>query len=371
MVSLMTKEKIEYIQKYLNIDENKILQNLELINDLIFYKKENLNSSSRNKIFATLQELQYLPPITVKIEKSIYDLLDCAPVDNYRYPENKKFAVCLTHDIDDIYPPFSHNILSIFYNLKDLEFVNMKNRFLWKYEGKEKSPYWNFNQIMELEERYDAKSSFYFLSTEDDIRRFRYDIEDLESALITIMDKGWEIGLHGGYNAFNSLETILKEKERIEKVLCRKVIGYRNHYLMFNIPDTWKLLAKAGFKYDSTFGYRDMLGFRNGMCHPFHPFDIENNQEIDIIEIPLNIMDVVLFNSNIKSAWDNIKKIIDDVEKFNGVVTILWHNTVFNNPFRKDWFRLYNKLLSYCYEKDAWMTSGKEISEWWNGYLHI
>jgi hypothetical protein len=28
------------------------------------------------------------------------------------YPENKKFAVCLTHDVDEIYPPLHHTILS-------------------------------------------------------------------------------------------------------------------------------------------------------------------------------------------------------------------------------------------------------------------
>lgn len=30
------------------------------------------------------------------------------------YPENKRFAVCLTHDIDDIYPPSSHILSSFF-----------------------------------------------------------------------------------------------------------------------------------------------------------------------------------------------------------------------------------------------------------------
>jgi peptidoglycan/xylan/chitin deacetylase (PgdA/CDA1 family) len=368
----MKNGQIEYIQKYLNIDKKRIFENLDLINDLIFYKKENQENSfaRKSKLRAIFREIPFLPTIIpLATEKSIYDLLECTSVDNYEYPENKKFAVCLTHDIDYIYPPFSHDVLSFLYYLKNLELGKIKNQFFWKYEGKEKSPYWNFDEIMKLEEKHDAKSSFYFMATEEDIRRFRYDIEDLENTLGSIVDNGWEVGLHGGYNAYNSLETILKEKKRIEKVLGKKVIGYRNHYLMFKVPDTWKLLAKAGFKYDTTFGYNNIIGFRNGMCHPYHPFDLDNNQEIDIIEIPLNIMDMALFNSGIGNAWDNIKKIIDNVEKFNGVLTILWHNNIFNCPFRKDSSKLYNKLLSYCHGKNAWMTSGDEILEWWiNGH---
>jgi len=40
-----------------------------------------------------------------------------------------------------------------------------------------------------------------------------------------------------------------------KKVLGKKAIGYRNHFLKFKVPDTWTLLEKAGFKYDTTFGY--------------------------------------------------------------------------------------------------------------------
>ncbi|CAG0951522.1 MAG: polysaccharide deacetylase family protein [Candidatus Methanoperedens sp.] len=282
------------------------------------------------------------------------------------YPENKKFSVCLTHDVDEIYPPLSHTFLSSLYCIKNLNFTELKNQVFWKNRGKEFSPYRNFKEIMNLEEKYNAKSSFYFIVTDRDIRRFRYNIEDLQNELGYIVDNGWEVGLHGGYYAYNSLDNIINEKKKLEKVLGKKVIGYRNHYLRFKIPDTWKLLKEAGFKYDTTFGYNKGVGFRNGMCHPFHPFDLVNNQEIDITEIPLNIMDSALYNYNIKDAWDNIKKIIDIGEKYNGVVTILWHNAAFNCTFRRDWFMLYKKILNYCYEKNAWLTSGNEILDWWS-----
>jgi peptidoglycan/xylan/chitin deacetylase (PgdA/CDA1 family) len=285
------------------------------------------------------------------------------------YPENKKFAVCLTHDVDEIYPPLSHTLLSSLHYMKNLNFKKLKNQLFWKYKGKEYSPYWNFKEIRDLEEKYDAKSAFYFLAIDKDIRRFRYDIEDLEleNELGSIVDKGWEVGLHGGYYAYNDLEEMEKEKKRLEKVLGKDVIGYRNHYLKFNVPDTWELLAKAGFKYDTTFGYNDMVGFRNGMCHPFKPFNLNSDKEIDILEIPLIIMDGALFgySNSFEEVWETAKRLIDTVDRYNGVLTLLWHNNVFNCPFREKWSKMYEKILGYCYVKNAWMTSGEEICGWW------
>ncbi len=284
------------------------------------------------------------------------------------YPENKKFAVCLTHDIDDIYPPLSHDVLSAINYMRRLNFTGLKGQISWKLKGKEHSPYRNFKEIMGLEESYRARSSFYVMATDRDIRPFRaYDVRDLESDLGYIVDKGWEVGLHGGYYAFNDLAEIKKEKSLLEKVLGKEVYGYRNHYLRFKVPDTWKYLVKAGFKYDTTLGYSNIAGFRNGMCHPFKPFDLARGGGIDICEIPLSIMDGTLFK-NYRSPgeiWDASRMLIDSVERYNGVLTLLWHNNVFSSPYRDHWKKLYIKILEYCSSKGAWMTSGIDIYRHW------
>ena len=113
------------------------------------------------------------------------------------YPDDKQFAVCLTHDVDEIYPPVSHALRSSLRSLSEHDLTSFKKQVFWRWNGKEASPYWNFDQIMDLEEKYGARSSFYFLASDTDIRRFRYKIEDLENTLSHITDRGWEVGLHG------------------------------------------------------------------------------------------------------------------------------------------------------------------------------
>ena len=363
----MNKQQIDYIQKYMHLCPDEIYDNSNTIDNLLFYKNEiNLQQSSKNDLmFESYGDMFGIDKDLIR--KSIYDRLNCRPVNNFEYPENKKFAVCLTHDVDDIYPPLSHTFISTAHCVKKLNAKELNQQISWKFKGMEKSPYLNFKEIIKLEEKYDAKSSFYFIATEKDPVRFRYNIEDIESELGFIVDSGWEVGLHGGYYAYNCFDTILKEKNRLEKVLGKDVIGYRNHYLRFDMLNTWELLAKAGFKYDTTFGYNDMVGFRNGMCHPFKPFNLNLNKEINILEIPLIVMDGALFSScsSIEHAWDMTKNLIDTVEKYNGILTILWHNNVFNYPPKDAWRKFYERILAYVYQKDAWVTSGEDILKWW------
>ncbi|WP_265580809.1 polysaccharide deacetylase family protein [Methanofollis aquaemaris] len=213
---------------------------------------------------------------------------------------------------------------------------------------------------MDLEECYGGSSTFFFLALEDGDPDHAFNIEDLEGEIGTIINRGWEVGLHGGHDAYNNPEKIREEKKRLEDVLGRPPVGYRNHYLRFRVPETWEYIREAGFKYDTTFGYADCIGFRNGMCHPFIPYNLSKNQSIDLLEIPLAIMDCTFdlyMKLDASQAWEITKQVIDTVEQCHGVMTILWHNTY----MRGEQLRMYHKILDYCSGKDAWLTNGAAL----------
>jgi peptidoglycan/xylan/chitin deacetylase (PgdA/CDA1 family) len=276
------------------------------------------------------------------------------------YPDDKKFAVCLTHDIDFVY--LEKISSAMFDSIGALIHGQIKKAFRVFRNRKQK---WrcNFKDIIALEKKYGAKSSFYFMVSDKsnkNVTGLFYNLNRFKPDIKYIAEQGWDIGLHGGYMAYNDLAQIKKEKKMIEEILGKEVIGYRNHFLRFKIPDTWDFLNQAGFKYNTSMGYVDMVGFRNGMCHPFKPFNLNTHKKVDIWEIPLIIMDDTLFkymNLDIKNAWEITKQLIDTVEKYRGVITILWHNNYMVN----DYLRFYEAILKYCYEKNAWMTSGEDI----------
>lgn len=281
------------------------------------------------------------------------------------YPDGRRFAVCLTHDIDCIY--ISRDcILDVLNNVGSQPgarkaFALRMPLYLLRQRG---NPIWNFESIMELERKYGAKSTFFFMAGDRDLgRAVNYRIEALKDDLRQIRAAGWGIGLHCGYHSYDCLEELQAEKLRLENVLGEEISGCRNHYLRFRVPDTWELLREAGFKYDATFGYADFAGFRNGMCYPFKPFNLNTGKPIDIWEIPLAIMDGTLFeymSLDAGGAWEIARQLIDTAKSLGGVISILWHNTYMLGEKLK----FYRKILDYCQEKNAWMTSCDELFRW-------
>jgi peptidoglycan/xylan/chitin deacetylase (PgdA/CDA1 family) len=277
------------------------------------------------------------------------------------YPEGKPFAVCLTHDIDEVYTSLikKKDAAERYFRAGSLSGLMHS---LSQMRSK-KLPLWNFDDILALEESYGAKSSFYFMAENAGDLDYAYPIEDCRSILGDIIDHGCEVGLHGGHSTYSDPDEMKTKKEQLEKILKKKVIGYRNHYLRFKVPETWEYLHQAGFLYDVTFGYADCVGFRNGMCHPFKPFNLKTGRPVEILEIPLIIMDCTFdfyMKLDTRRAWELSKNLIDTVKKYNGVLTILWHNIYFFGEQRK----FYEKILDYCSEQNAWMTSGEEIYKW-------
>lgn len=276
-----------------------------------------------------------------------------------QYPGNAPFAVCLTHDIDSVYTTTLSKGLSALRSLKHGKLSESLHSIAQM--RSKKMPLCNFSAIMDLEEKYGAKSTFFFMAENPGEQDYAYNIENLEPEVGEILNRGWEVGLHGGHTAYLDVQEMKEKKERLENVTHKPVIGYRNHYLRFKVPDTWECLSKAGFRYDATFGYADCAGFRNGMCHPFKPFNRDTDQEIDILEIPLIVMDGTLDQTYMRldgrSKWEFVTMLIDRVAACHGVFTLLWHNTYMEG----DNLELYEKILGYCGERGAWMTSGSNI----------
>ena len=278
------------------------------------------------------------------------------------YPDDAPFAVCLTHDIDSVYRSVPSKGISALRSLKQGN-VSEAVHSLSEMRSR-KLPLCNFKEIMDLEEKYGATSTFFFMAERPGDQDYAYDVEDIAPEIGEIIDRGWEVGLHGGHTTYLDPLEMREKKERLEKVTGRPVVGYRNHFLRFRVPDTWEYLSQAGFQYDTTLGYADCVGFRNGMCHPFRPYNLNSDREIDIVEIPLVVMDATLnhtymrFDGNRK--WKLIKFLNDRISACHGVFTLLWHNTYMEDEN----LRLYKKILDHCYQKKAWGTNGNNIAKY-------
>lgn len=287
----------------------------------------------------------------------------------------KSFAVCLTHDVDEVKKTYQWITKPIIYS-KNMQMHLLKGQLfsLWdKLHGKE--PYWTFDEIMKIEDRLDVRSSLYFLNEKSKAKVFapgtwkllgrRYDINDpkLRKVMTELYDRGWDVGLHGSYESYNDLKMLEKEKDELQTSLGKRISGTRQHHLNIEIPRTWEYHEKIGLEYDTTLGFKDQMGFRGGTCLPFHPHS--KAERLNLLEIPLAIMDTPLFNSNNENLFKYFEEMVNIASEFNGILTLLWHHAVFNEHEFPGWCAAYEKIILLCRKKNAWITSAKEISDWW------
>ncbi|HZG01857.1 MAG TPA: polysaccharide deacetylase family protein, partial [Chitinophagales bacterium] len=179
-----------------------------------------------------------------------------------------------------------------------------------------------------------------------------------------LLESGFEVGLHGNYNAATDAASASNELKRLAAALNTGVNGYRNHYLCFDIEKSWAIWEQLGIKHDSTFGYANMPGFRNGMCYPFHPYSCAEKRYYDIVELPLIAMDATLFNYlklDVEGAFALVQQLFERVKACNGVFTLLWHNNYTTGAYGK----LYARLLGYFESQNAWMPTHNALVEWW------
>ena len=234
-----------------------------------------------------------------------------------------------------------------------------------------KNTYWNFEEIIEIENKFNVKSTFFFLNETMKLDYFdlksyplalgRYNIESKKiTTMIQWLDQnGWEIGVHGSYASFNNLNLLQKEKLVLESILGHSVKGIRQHYL--NLTDeTWRLQDNAGFLYDSSLGfaaskgYKNKIGFRDNHVRPFF-----SNPNSNFLEIPLVIMDTNFMN--LRNKWEDLKEIVNQCKKLDGVIVINYHNHVFNDLEYPGFKSSYINLIEYFLSEGATFYKMEEI----------
>jgi len=138
--------------------------------------------------------------------------------------------------------------------------------------------------------------------------------------------------------------------------------GVRMHWLYFS-DKTYETLERAGFDYDSTFGFNDAVGFRAGTGQVFRPLGANH-----LVEIPPTIQDTALFYTrrmhlDEAQAFAVCEQVIAEACAFGGGITLLWHLRSIG-PERW-WDDFYRRLLDHLEAAGAWLAPAAEVVEFY------
>jgi peptidoglycan/xylan/chitin deacetylase (PgdA/CDA1 family) len=269
-----------------------------------------------------------------------------------------EFAVCLTHDVDRPYKTYQ----GPYYAVTDRDLSQLRSLF------SSNRPYWQFEEIMALEEDLGVRSTFFFLNErnlfrEKPLREWvhptnwklfagRYDLTDDE--IIDVIRKldagGWEIGLHGSYESYDDPDRLRTEKETLERVLGKPITGGRQHYLRLDRPRTWEIHRDIGMQYDASLGSTDRYGFQHGYGLR-RPFDDA------FVVFPLTAMEVALMerDMDLGTAVERGRTLLREARRNDAVATLLWHPRFFNEDEFDGYRRLYVDLVEYAQDLGAWV----------------
>ena len=288
------------------------------------------------------------------------------------WPEGKSFAVCLTHDVDEIKKTYQWISRPLRYLMKrDIRgFKGQVSSMIQKIRRIE--PYDTYDDIIGIEKSLGAKSTYYILKETGTFvlsskktwylygRNRSLQNPEIRALIQKLQTNGDEVAIHGSYFSYLHPELIEEQTRELEGIIHEKIVGTRQHNLNLEVPATWHHQLRAGLRYDTTLGFKDTIGFRWGTSFPFFPNF--GKEPLPLLEIPLIIMDICLESSNTKI--EDCHRIANEVERYQGVLTLLWHPPVFNTLEFLDARDIYININQYCQDKGAWITRAKDIYEW-------
>ena len=230
-------------------------------------------------------------------------------------------------------------------------------------------PNWRFAEIAAEERGRGARSTFFLMAGHghraDGAAPETYD--RLRPRLVeTLLEAGAEVGLHGSYLASEDLERLARERALLAQ-LDGPLIGQRYHYLRVDPHRNLAPLAGVGFRYDTSLGFPDALGFRAGIAHPFRPWDFAQDGPADLVEVPLAVMDATLAEEryaglSAAEAKPRVFELLDRAAEQGGAFSILWHPERFDGPSARGWDALYFELVDAVRERDGICLSAGELA---------
>ena len=314
------------------------------------------------------------------------------------WPEGKPFAVCLTHDVDHVSRySFRQSARMFARDLPVSRALPKKARGLiglglnaaQAIRHANQDPLHCYERWLEAEAAVGARSTFFFWPGWGSVGKHHssdctYELSDkvvfdgqkctVAEMIREIDHRGWEIGLHPSWYSFDDVDEMKRQKAALEKALGREVVSVRQHFLHYDIRVTPHIQAEAGLRYDSTLGFNDNVGFRFGTCYPWRLYDLQAEEELPILEVPLIIQDGAMLKPEKgmrldgETAFQYVVQLTESVERVSGVMTLLWHPNYLDNPI---WWNLYNRILAYLKEKNVLFGTVQEMAE--NGcqnYIH-
>lgn len=187
--------------------------------------------------------------------------------------------------------------------------------------------------LTEAEKRLEFRSTLFVIANSPHRRDANYAVSAIAPQLNEAAQQGFDIELHGSYTSIVEKQDLLSEVNELARYSVQPPIANRQHWLRFDSHQRlFGAIERAHLACDSTLGFSNRVGFRNGASFSFPPYDFERERPCDFLEIPLAIMDRSLVHEA-RSSGKPYRELTEEVflesRRWSwGGFALLWHNPV-------------------------------------------
>lgn len=297
-----------------------------------------------------------------------YDFLELPVVDLWvmdlksrmeaMYPELdlslEKFKFQPTSDIDLPFAILHRGILrkmgaNIRSSLKRNGESEMRRAVL---SGEVKDPYDTFDEMGRIHSERGLKPIVFFLTS--GYGKYDKSISPQNETFRELVGQTMKFGhpaIHPSYRSAGKPAILQKEIRTLAKITGVDIQASRQHYLKFNLPESYRQYLEAGILREYSMGFASHCGFRAGTSRPFQFYDLENENETALMVTPFQVMDRTLkdyMKLSPISAVEKIRKLVDAVRSVNGTFVSIWHNDAFSDKGEwEGWKIVYLEMLNH------------------------
>lgn len=229
--------------------------------------------------------------------------------------------------------------------------------------------------VCDQEQRLGIRSTWFFLTGTPTLGRIlagdvTYRIEDRapQEAIRLALAAGGEIGLHGSFETGDHPEAFATQRLRLQRASGQSVHGVRQHFLRMRPGATQEGMEAAGFRYDATWGFADINGFRLGLALPAPAWNAASARARALELVPLNWMDRVQSkyqgNEDPFSWIAQALELADACRDAGGLWCGLWHPNLTAPLGFPGAPEAYARLCEQLVQRAPWFCTLSEAVSW-------
>ncbi len=197
--------------------------------------------------------------------------------------------------------------------------------------GAQKDPYDAYEFLHQLHNKYSLRPIYFFLLAK---KPGKYDknLSPQGRRMTSLLQEHcniYQTGMHPSWESYEHPETVNLEKKFLENACKKTITQSRQHYIRFNLPETFRKLVAIGITDEYSMGYGSINGFRASVTVPFYWYDLEKEATTKLRLHPFCYMDANSFFEEKLTPEQSAAELLHyytECKKVNGQFISIFHN---------------------------------------------